>query len=100
MKDSKEKKVKARNKQAWPGLRGCAESAWMKEQHPVLPYGHPSKHWRSSPLLNLGDCLDTLVCSIPTPWLVNNLGLKGIFKFHKNSFNFKGTGFYCNGLIF
>ena len=56
MKDSIEK---ARNKQAWPGLRGCAESAWMKEQHPVFQGGHPSKHWRSSTLLNLGDRLDT-----------------------------------------
>ena len=27
MKDSKEKKEKTRNKQAWPGLRGCAKSA-------------------------------------------------------------------------
>ena len=27
MADSKEKKEKTRNKQAWPGLRGCAKSA-------------------------------------------------------------------------
>ena len=27
MKDSKEKKEKTRNKQTWPGLRGCAKSA-------------------------------------------------------------------------
>ena len=26
------RREKARNKQAWPGLRGCAESAWMYER--------------------------------------------------------------------
>ena len=41
------------------------------QQHPVFPCGHPSKYWLSSMLLNLGDCLVTVVCS--SIWLLANV---------------------------
>ena len=70
---------------------------WMIcQQHPVLPYGHPSKHWRSSLLLNLGDRLVSGPFN-PIRTLANNWGLKSHFEFHINIFNFNGSKFYSNG---
>ena len=49
------------------------------QQHPVYQGGHPSKHWRCSSLLNLGDRLDTGPFNPIRP-LVNNWGLKCKFQ--------------------
>ena len=49
------------------------------QQHQVFQGGHPSKHWRGSSLLNLGDRLVTGPFNPIRP-LVNNWGLKCKFQ--------------------
>ena len=51
------------------------------QQHPVLPYGHPSKYWLGSTLLNFSDCLESWSVPLIRP-LTNNWGLKCNFEFN------------------
>ena len=65
-----------------PGVPECVKC----QQHPVYQGGHPSKHWRCSSLLNLGDRLDTGPFNPIRP-LANNWGLK--YKFQLNMYILK-----------
>ena len=69
-----------------PRVPECVKS----QQHPVFQGGHPSKHWRFSSLLNLGDCLVTGPFNPIRP-LTNVGGSIGTFEWNWLKFQWYGN---------